>query len=81
MWTDVIFIHIVRSSAVVSLVDTMEISGEVNQLPWQPIQPVFLTKLPPDWQEKLWETHSYSLQIIFALTRHVIPPDLSGLDF
>lgn len=40
MWTDVIFIHIVRSSAVVSLVDTMEISGEVNQLPWQPIQPV-----------------------------------------
>lgn len=37
--------------------------------------------IPPDWQEKLWETHPYSLQIIFVLTRHVIPPDLSGLDF
>lgn len=39
IWIDVTFLHVVRSSAVVSLVDTMEISGGSDLFPWQPIHP------------------------------------------
>ncbi len=34
-----VMLHVARSSAVVSLVDSMEISGGMNLFPWQPIHP------------------------------------------